>query len=45
LNPKPEKIIIAHGEESKCAELASVLYRVFRSETRAPQNLEAFRVK
>jgi hypothetical protein len=45
INPKPERIIIAHGEESKCAELASVLYRVFRAETRAPQNLEVFRVK
>jgi hypothetical protein len=45
LNPKPERFVVAHGEESKCVELASVLYRMFRAETRAPQNLEVFRVK
>jgi hypothetical protein len=43
--PKPERIIIGHGEESKCVELASALYRIFKSETKAPLNLEAVRVK
>ncbi len=45
LNPKPERIITCHGEESKCIELASSLYRSTHSETRAVQNLEVFRVK
>ena len=45
LNPKPERIITCHGEESKCIELASSLYKRTRSETRAVQNLEVFRVK
>ncbi len=45
LNPKPERIITCHGEESKCIELASALYKISRSETRAVMNLEVFRVK
>lgn len=45
LNPKPEKVITCHGEEKRCTELASTLYKIFRCETRAPQNLEVFRVK
>ncbi|NOZ77130.1 MAG: beta-CASP ribonuclease aCPSF1, partial [Euryarchaeota archaeon] len=39
LNSKPERILTCHGEESKCIELASVLYKTFKSETRAPYNL------
>lgn len=45
LNPKPERIITCHGEESKSIELASALYKLLKSETRAPQNLEVFRAK
>ncbi len=45
LNPMPERFVVCHGEESKCIELASALYKTFRSETRAPQNLEVLRVK
>ena len=45
LNPKPERLITCHGEESKCVELASSIYKIFKSETRAPHNLEVFRVK
>ncbi|MFQ6136066.1 MAG: beta-CASP ribonuclease aCPSF1 [Candidatus Hydrothermarchaeales archaeon] len=45
LSSKPERIITCHGEESKCAELASTLYRALKIETKAPQNLEVYRVK
>ncbi|RLF57560.1 MAG: beta-CASP ribonuclease aCPSF1, partial [Thermoplasmata archaeon] len=45
LNPKPERIITCHGEESKCIELASSFYKIFRVETRAPYNLEVFRAR
>ncbi|MEE8403318.1 MAG: beta-CASP ribonuclease aCPSF1 [Candidatus Hydrothermarchaeaceae archaeon] len=45
LNPKPGKLLTCHGEESKCIELASSLYRVFKSESRAPQNFEIVRFK
>ncbi len=43
LEPKPERIIIGHGEEHKCTDLASALYKKFNIETRAPMNLETIR--
>ncbi len=45
LSSKPERIITCHGEESKCIELASTFYRMLKVETKAPQNLEVYRVK
>ena len=45
LEPKPERIIILHGEEHKCTDLASALYKKFNVETRAPMNLETIRMK
>jgi KH/beta-lactamase-domain protein len=45
LDPKPERIIVGHGEEFKCSDLASSLYKKFGIETRAPMNLETIRLK
>lgn len=45
INPKPDRLLTCHGEASKCIELASSLYKVFRSESRAPQNFEIVRFK
>ncbi|KYK26092.1 MAG: hypothetical protein AYK23_03250 [Candidatus Proteinoplasmatales archaeon SG8-5] len=45
MDPKPERVIINHGEEFKCSDLASTLYKKFGFETRAPMNLETIRVK
>ena len=45
MEPKPERIIIGHGEDYKCSDLASSLYKKFGFETRAPMNLETIRVK
>ena len=45
MEPRPERIIIGHGEEFKCADLASTLYKKFGIETRAPMNLETIRLK
>lgn len=45
LDPKPERIIIGHGEEHKCSDLASSLYKKFNVETRAPMNLETIRMR
>ena len=45
LNPKPKKIIVNHGESSKCLELASTLHKLNRIETVAPKNLEAVRLR
>jgi len=45
MNPKPKKIIINHGEVSKCLDLASTLYKLNRVETIVPRNLETIRMK
>ena len=45
LEPRPERIIIGHGEDHKCSDLASTLYKKFGIETRAPLNLETIRLK
>ncbi len=45
LTPKPKKIILMHGDNSSCLDLASTLHKMFRVETNAPKNLEAIRIK
>jgi KH/beta-lactamase-domain protein len=45
MNPKPKKIIINHGEVSKCLDLASTLYKMQHVETVVPRNLETIRLK
>lgn len=44
LNPAPRRIIVQHGELSKCLDLASTLYKLHRIETNVPRNLETFRL-
>ena len=44
-NPKPKRVIINHGEASKCLDLASTIYKLNRVETIAPRNLETIRIK
>jgi len=45
LEPRPKKIIVVHGEYSKCLELASILHQMNKMETSAPKNLEAIRLR
>lgn len=44
-SPKPKKIIVNHGENSRCLDLASSIHKTMRIETAAPRNLEAIRIK
>lgn len=44
MNPKPHRILMMHGEESRCLDLASTLHKKYRMETRAPYNLETIRL-
>ncbi len=44
MNPKPEKILCVHGEAKKCQDLARSLNKIFRCETRVPQNLDTIRL-
>ncbi len=45
MNPKPKRIILNHGEQSKCLDLASSIYKQNRVETTVPRNLETIRLK
>ncbi len=45
LEPKPNKIIVGHGEDRKCSDLASSIFQKFRIETKAPLNLETVRLR
>ncbi len=44
-NPKPKKVILVHGESSRCLDLASSIHKTNHVETVSPKNLEAVRVK
>ena len=43
--PRPKKIILIHGESSKCLELASAIHKQFRIETIAPRTLDTIRIR
>ena len=43
--PRPKKVIINHGENSRCLDLASSIHKQNRIETVAPRNLDAIRIK
>jgi len=43
--PKPKKILVNHGEASRCLDLASTFYKLNRIETFAPKNLETIRIR
>ncbi len=45
MEPKPKKIIVNHGEASKCLDLASSLHKLHRIETVAPKVLDAIRLR
>ena len=44
-NPKPKKIILNHGDQSRCLDLASSVHRKYKVESVAPRNLEAMRLR
>ncbi len=45
MRPKPKRILINHGEVSRCLDLASSLYKLNRTETNVLRNLESMRLK
>ncbi|MBS3064920.1 MAG: beta-CASP ribonuclease aCPSF1 [DPANN group archaeon] len=45
VKPRPRKVIIVHGEQSKTLDLASSIHKSFRVETTAPRNLETIRLR
>jgi len=45
IKPRPERVITIHGEAQKCLDLASSIHKRFGLSTRAPNNLDAIRLK
>ncbi|MGQ0535025.1 MAG: beta-CASP ribonuclease aCPSF1 [Methanobacteriota archaeon] len=45
VTPRPERILMMHGEESRCIDFASSVHKKYHIETRAPHNLETIRFK
>ncbi len=45
LQPKPRKVIVMHGENSRCLTVASTVHKLFNVETVAPKNLEIVRLR
>ena len=45
LSPRPKKVIVQHGESSRCLDLASSLHKNYRMETTCPKNLENVRLR
>jgi len=43
--PRPNRIIVNHGEQSKCLDLASSIYKLHHIETNVPRNLETIRLR
>jgi len=45
MRPKPKRVIVNHGEVSKCLDLASAIYKLNRVETNVPRALETLRLR
>ncbi len=45
MNPRPEKVLCVHGDESSTQDLSSALYHEYNMRTFAPRNLETFRFR
>ncbi len=45
LTPKPRRVLINHGEQSRCMDLARSIHQQFKIETTAPRNLDAIRIR
>jgi uncharacterized protein len=45
LKPKPKKVIVVHGENSRCIDLASSIHKKERIETNTPRNMDALRIR
>jgi uncharacterized protein len=44
VDPRPQRVVLCHGEESKGLDLASGLHKRFNLESRVPYNLESVRL-
>ncbi len=45
VTPKPEKVIVCHGEKAKSLSIANTLQRTYKLEVRVPEILETIRLR
>jgi len=45
LNPKPDRVLVDHGDNMKCLDLASSLHKAYKIDTYAPKDLETVRLR
>jgi predicted metal-dependent RNase len=45
ITPRPEKVIVCHGEKSKCLSVSNFLRRRFKIDAIAPESLETVRLR
>jgi KH/beta-lactamase-domain protein len=45
MSPRPEKIVFCHGEESKCLDISSAVYKRYNITTAVLNNLETIRFR
>jgi len=45
VKPKPERIIVAHGEKAKCLSIAGIFHRKYNVETIVPEILETIKLR
>lgn len=45
MQPRPKKVIVNHGETSKCIDLARGIYKDLHTSSVAPENLEVVRLR
>ena len=45
VTPRPEKVIVCHGEKSKCLSVANFLRKRFKIDAEAPKTLETVRLR
>ncbi|HIK02874.1 TPA: beta-CASP ribonuclease aCPSF1, partial [archaeon] len=45
ISPRPDRVMVCHGESSKCLDLASSIHKQFNIDTYAPKNLETIRLR
>ena len=44
LDPRPKRVLIQHGENTKCLEFASTVHKLLHMETSVPRNLDSIRL-
>jgi len=45
VTPKPERIIVCHGEKAKCLSVANILQRTYKVEAKVPEILETVKLR